>query len=148
MHGSTAALQGAVAAHVTGHLGVVREQHQLADYITRYGDIPVDPITGNTNYLEVRQMVSGLLSQIAQRNMEWQKLSQDTSQSATATPLDSLSIDSSTGSNTCCACLEKEANVLFIPCKHLICCSGCSRNVDLCPKCRGRIRQRIQVYKN
>lgn len=141
----------AVAAHVTGHLGVIREQHQLADYITRYGDIPVDPITGNTNYQEVRQMVSGLLSQIAQRNMEWQKLSLDTSQSATATPLDPLSTlptDSPTESNTCCVCLEKEANVLFTPCNHLTCCFDCSGRLDTCPKCRGRVSQRIKVYKN
>ena len=139
----------AVAAHVTGHLGVLGEQHHLDDYLTRYGDIPVDPITGNTNYLEVRQMVSRLLSKIAQRNMEWQKLSRDTSQSAT--PSDSLSTfptDSSTGSNTCCICLEKEANILFTPCNHLTCCAFCSRKVDICPKCRGRVKERIKIYKN
>ena len=141
----------AVAAHVAGHLGAVREQQQLTDYISRYGDIHVDPITGNTNYLEVRQMVSKLLSQIAQRNMELQKLSRDTSQPATATPLDSLSTlpaDSSTKPKTCCVCLEKETNELFIPCKHLACCSDCSGKLDLCPKCRGKICERIKVYNN
>jgi len=47
----------------------------------------------------------------------------------------------------CCICFERttERNT-FVPCGHMICCSGCTEYLTLCPLCRKQIEQTITVY--
>jgi serine/threonine protein kinase len=44
--------------------------------------------------------------------------------------------------NQCKICYEKPRHVIFLPCKHLVCCFECSIFIDLCPICRSPILQR------
>eukprot|EP00033_Pygsuia_biforma_P003854 GCRY01004222.1.p1 GENE.GCRY01004222.1~~GCRY01004222.1.p1 ORF type:complete len:201 (-),score=1.71 GCRY01004222.1:27-629(-) len=46
----------------------------------------------------------------------------------------------------CKICMDAKTNVIFIPCKHYVCCSECSRRLTRCPICRTKIRQKITVY--
>lgn len=43
----------------------------------------------------------------------------------------------------CVVCLELDASVLFLPCKHLKCCENCARDLQTCPICRSEILDRI-----
>mgnify|MGYP001257397207 CR=1 FL=1 len=45
----------------------------------------------------------------------------------------------------CCICLSNNANMVFYPCGHLICCSVCTAKVDKCPLCRKFIDVKQQV---
>lgn len=38
--------------------------------------------------------------------------------------------------DVCCICLDKKANCLFLPCRHMRTCMACSAKVDKCPNCR------------
>lgn len=46
----------------------------------------------------------------------------------------------------CVICLENPKNILFLPCKHISCCSECSSQVKECPMCRAKIDQKIETY--
>mmetsp|Transcript_20806 Transcript_20806/g.43465 ORF Transcript_20806/g.43465 Transcript_20806/m.43465 type:complete len:97 (+) Transcript_20806:72-362(+) len=48
----------------------------------------------------------------------------------------------------CCVCMEKERQVLLMPCRHLCVCRGCSEDARLldCPICRSDISERMVVY--
>lgn len=47
--------------------------------------------------------------------------------------------------NECIICMEKQRNVIFIPCYHLICCQNCGlTNVsDECPECKTKIEKKL-----
>lgn len=46
----------------------------------------------------------------------------------------------------CVVCLERQREVLFTPCTHLVCCSVCARHVgNSCPVCRGYVSGLISV---
>ena len=45
--------------------------------------------------------------------------------------------------NECCICFDAPKNIVFIPCGHFYCCSGCSNHIDNCPICRIRITNKI-----
>ena len=51
---------------------------------------------------------------------------------------------------TCSICTTREVNLLFLPCRHLACCSECGMNptVNSCHICRETISERIVVYMN
>ncbi|MTI13615.1 hypothetical protein E1189_11390 [Sansalvadorimonas verongulae] len=61
---SLSSLHIAVAAHVSGQLEELSEYPEFQWYLDKYQDIAVVPVTQRTNYLEVLQRVSALLSQI------------------------------------------------------------------------------------
>jgi len=49
-----------------------------------------------------------------------------------------------TSREECCICLERKANILLLPCNHLILCDICSKNninnnYNLCPICQEEI---------
>lgn len=46
----------------------------------------------------------------------------------------------------CIICLENERNIVFMPCKHLMCCYECSVNFTKCPTCREKIKKIINIY--
>ncbi|XP_046397759.1 E3 ubiquitin-protein ligase LRSAM1-like isoform X2 [Ischnura elegans] len=56
-------------------------------------------------------------------------------------------IDTSHGMSQreCAVCLDMKCEVIFIPCGHMCCCSGCSEQLDLCPLCRALVEQKIRV---
>lgn len=48
----------------------------------------------------------------------------------------------------CAICLERERNLLFVPCNHLCACAECGLNptIRVCPLCRTAFNNRISVY--
>lgn len=46
----------------------------------------------------------------------------------------------------CNICVKNERDVVFLNCKHLICCKSCSKNCDKCPVCRERISGIIKIF--
>ena len=46
----------------------------------------------------------------------------------------------------CCVCLEKDRDVVFMPCFHLVACWDCSKRMCECPICRKNIGQKRRVY--
>jgi hypothetical protein len=47
----------------------------------------------------------------------------------------------------CKICLDLEANILLLPCKHLCACSSCGAALTSCPICRTPIAERMRIYK-
>lgn len=50
--------------------------------------------------------------------------------------------------STCVVCLEKKRTILFLNCKHFVCCESCSLEIksDNCPVCRQSIVSKIKVF--
>lgn len=48
----------------------------------------------------------------------------------------------------CCVCKINYSNVLFMNCRHLICCFECSVLLSKCPLCRAAINYKIPVFSN
>ncbi|XP_050311720.1 E3 ubiquitin-protein ligase LRSAM1-like isoform X2 [Anthonomus grandis grandis] len=63
---------------------------------------------------------------------------------ASAPPLEDPHIKA-INSVECVICLDLECHVIFVPCGHLCCCTGCSVGVSLCPLCRTDIERRITM---
>ena len=47
---------------------------------------------------------------------------------------------------TCKVCMDNKVGMLFLPCRHLICCEPCSDSVIQCPLCRQRIVGTIKAF--
>lgn len=56
---------------------------------------------------------------------------------------------------SCCICKEENSTILFWPCKHLCCCSGCynllkenslNYSITSCPLCRCQIQNEFRIY--
>ena len=47
---------------------------------------------------------------------------------------------------TCKVCMDHNVGMLFLPCRHLICCEPCSDSVKRCPLCRQRIIGTIKAF--
>jgi hypothetical protein len=50
--------------------------------------------------------------------------------------------------NECCVCMEADAAVCFLPCRHLSTCEACAAPLESCPTCRVPIQRRIVVFRN
>ena len=46
----------------------------------------------------------------------------------------------------CKACRNEQANIVFVPCGHLTCCTSCSEKIEKCPLCSCFIRRRVRSY--
>ncbi|XP_069465907.1 E3 ubiquitin-protein ligase LRSAM1 isoform X2 [Ambystoma mexicanum] len=46
----------------------------------------------------------------------------------------------------CVVCMEHVAQMIFLNCGHVCCCSNCSEVLRTCPLCRKDIIQRIRIY--
>ena len=46
----------------------------------------------------------------------------------------------------CAICLERDRQVVFVPCMHLGCCCECAHRVRQCPTCRVTVRRCIRVF--
>ncbi|XP_006557490.2 E3 ubiquitin-protein ligase LRSAM1 isoform X1 [Apis mellifera] len=49
----------------------------------------------------------------------------------------------------CVICLDLQCEVIFLPCGHLCCCSGCANMISSdCPMCRSVIEHKIHILKS
>lgn len=47
----------------------------------------------------------------------------------------------------CCAiCMKEKRNVVFLPCRHCVTCTKCSKLVEECPICREKISQSMNIF--
>ncbi|WP_095210629.1 RING-HC finger protein [Endozoicomonas ascidiicola] len=46
----------------------------------------------------------------------------------------------------CKICLDKSADIVFVPCGHLVSCIDCAQALRKCPMCRGKIDKAIRTY--
>lgn len=52
-----------------------------------------------------------------------------------------------TSNYNCEICLTNPKNICFLPCAHVFCCLDCVINIqNICPICRGEIKQKIKLY--
>uniref|UniRef100_A0A182KB84 RING-type domain-containing protein n=1 Tax=Anopheles christyi TaxID=43041 RepID=A0A182KB84_9DIPT len=47
----------------------------------------------------------------------------------------------------CVVCMEQMVQVIFLPCGHMCCCSGCHIEIHDCPMCRAYIERKIKVIQ-
>ncbi|XP_059153661.1 putative inhibitor of apoptosis [Physella acuta] len=47
---------------------------------------------------------------------------------------------------TCKICMDREVNVVFLPCGHLVSCSECAFAMKDCPVCRKKIQGTVRAY--
>lgn len=47
---------------------------------------------------------------------------------------------------TCRVCLDESVDMLFLPCRHLVCCSSCGNNCKKCPLCRQTIIAAVKTF--
>nr|XP_039257835.1 uncharacterized protein LOC120334395 [Styela clava] len=48
----------------------------------------------------------------------------------------------------CKICFSNPADMVFIPCSHMICCMECTQAIRHCPVCRKKIEKAIKTYAN
>ncbi len=46
----------------------------------------------------------------------------------------------------CKICLHEEKDTVLLPCCHMVSCSGCISQVEICPVCRVKIVGRVKVF--
>jgi hypothetical protein len=51
-----------------------------------------------------------------------------------------------TTSMDCKVCFDRQIDVLFIPCRHLVCCATCAALSKTCPVCRGHVSETLRVF--
>ncbi|KAK1398978.1 RING-type E3 ubiquitin transferase [Heracleum sosnowskyi] len=64
-----------------------------------------------------------------------------------ATAGDGLSVTELTP-NLCAICVQQEYNSVLVPCGHMCCCLNCSSRLVVCPLCRRRIDQVVEVFRS
>ena len=52
------------------------------------------------------------------------------------------------GKMLCKICMDEEVGVLFLPCRHLVCCEDCGAAVKHCPICRTLIVGTVKPFLN
>lgn len=48
--------------------------------------------------------------------------------------------------DSCCVCMDADADVIFFPCKHMIACGPCAKGLARCPYCRTVIKEIFNPY--
>ena len=46
----------------------------------------------------------------------------------------------------CRICFDSPMQVVFLPCKHLVCCEACAQKSEMCSICRGQVSHTLRVY--
>jgi hypothetical protein len=54
--------------------------------------------------------------------------------------------DSQQAKGKCIVCLDKIANILYMPCRHLATCGSCKTMLEKCPVCRAICLSFIRIY--
>ncbi|XDV33300.1 hypothetical protein PO909_003750 [Leuciscus waleckii] len=47
---------------------------------------------------------------------------------------------------TCKVCMDKEVNIVFMPCGHLVVCKECAPSLHKCPICRGLVKGAVRTF--
>uniref|UniRef100_A0A8C9X993 Baculoviral IAP repeat containing 2 n=1 Tax=Sander lucioperca TaxID=283035 RepID=A0A8C9X993_SANLU len=47
---------------------------------------------------------------------------------------------------TCMVCMDKEVNIVFIPCGHLVVCKECAPSLRKCPICRALVKGTVRTF--
>uniref|UniRef100_A0A8C4S8Z9 RING-type E3 ubiquitin transferase n=1 Tax=Erpetoichthys calabaricus TaxID=27687 RepID=A0A8C4S8Z9_ERPCA len=47
---------------------------------------------------------------------------------------------------TCKVCMDKEVNIVFIPCGHLVVCKECAPSLRKCPICRSVVKGTVRTF--
>jgi hypothetical protein len=53
---------------------------------------------------------------------------------------------SASQSYQCVVCLELDRDCIFLPCRHVCCCKGCTSQMKQCPICKGEIKDIQSVF--
>ncbi|XP_014785152.1 baculoviral IAP repeat-containing protein 7-B isoform X2 [Octopus bimaculoides] len=71
------------------------------------------------------------------------------SKSATALEIESLRQQLAKLENEvyCKICFENHIEIVFKPCKHMVCCIECSKSQQHCPICRTEINEKERIYR-
>ncbi|KAK3585619.1 hypothetical protein CHS0354_004531 [Potamilus streckersoni] len=48
--------------------------------------------------------------------------------------------------NLCKICMERNVELAFLPCGHLVCCEVCGQTLRFCPICRAKIHASVKTY--
>ncbi|XP_039257064.2 uncharacterized protein LOC120333770 [Styela clava] len=48
----------------------------------------------------------------------------------------------------CKICFTNDADMVFVPCSHMVCCRTCTEAIRQCPVCRKKIEKAIRTYLN
>ena len=46
----------------------------------------------------------------------------------------------------CSICLDRQPNILYLPCRHITNCNICSRNLQTCPLCLQIIDNKMEIF--
>lgn len=46
----------------------------------------------------------------------------------------------------CSVCMENPKSILFLPCRHVCVCDGCSKKIESCPVCRVVALEKMRVF--
>ena len=46
----------------------------------------------------------------------------------------------------CRICFDSPMQVVFLPCKHFVCCDACAQKSEMCPICRREVSRTMRVY--
>ncbi|XDV46523.1 hypothetical protein PO909_014408 [Leuciscus waleckii] len=84
-------------------------------------------LASGENYKTVQELVSDLLSAEEEKREEEQlrRLQEE---------------------RTCKVCMDKEVNIVFIPCGHLVVCKECAPSLRKCPICRGLVKGAVRTF--
>nr|XP_023996050.1 LOW QUALITY PROTEIN: baculoviral IAP repeat-containing protein 3-like [Salvelinus alpinus] len=114
-------------------------------------------LTSGENYKTVQELVSDLLSAEDQKREEEKEMLAEEMASAQANEASSPSQDLSDlpmeeqlrrlqEERTCKVCMDKEVNMVFIPCGHLVVCKECAPSLRKCPICRGLVKGTVRTF--
>lgn len=66
--------------------------------------------------------------------------------SLTVNEVEDVQVETCSDRLLCKICLENECCVVFMPCKHMACCSDCSVNFNKCIICRQKIASFLKIF--
>uniref|UniRef100_A0A3B3ZPH6 RING-type domain-containing protein n=1 Tax=Periophthalmus magnuspinnatus TaxID=409849 RepID=A0A3B3ZPH6_9GOBI len=93
-------------------------------------------LTSGENYRTVQELVSDLLSAEDQKREEEREMLAEAMEQ-----LRRLQEE-----RTCKVCMDKEVNIVFIPCGHLVVCKECAPSLRKCPICRGLVKGTVRTF--
>lgn len=110
----------------------------LEDFISAHKDKLIYPMKAIINLISDNNLNENL-NQIKSEYNNNSKLSISESD-------ENLNISSDLSINPCLLCYSKQREILFMNCKHLLCCNSCSEKLKKCPICREIIVEKIKIF--
>ena len=86
---------------------------------------------------EDKPEASDSVESTATKKLELQSTSQNNLQEEKRMPMDKI---------MCKVCMDAELNMLFLPCRHLVCCEACGSMLSNCPVCRTPILGTVNTF--